>query len=150
MMNIFKNYETDMSILDDFDFYEERQKAMQERKARQQAGLMAVGDNEHRNAVAISGDFIKQMSKSFAQVVGMDEGSKEVTLTERASSASDGLIGPRVKLEDSLPAAVSSTHASQDGVSMLGNFSAGLLYVIKDLDSTPFSTKIILLEDKVC
>jgi hypothetical protein len=33
---------------------------------------------------------------------------------------------------------------------MLGNFSAGLLYVIKDLDSTPFSTKIILLEDKVC
>jgi len=112
MMNIFKNYETDMSILDDFDFYEERQKAMQERKARQQAGLMAVGDNEHRNAVAISGDFIKQMSKSFAQVVGMDEGSKEVTLTERASSASDGLIGPRVKLEDSLPAAVSSAHTS--------------------------------------
>ena len=111
MLNIFKNYETDMSILDDFDYYEERQKAMQERKARQQAGLMAVGDNEHRNAVAISGDFIKQMSKSFAQVVRMEEGSKEVPLTERATSASDGSMGARVLLEDSLPAVVSSAHA---------------------------------------
>ena len=115
MLNIFKNYETDMSILDDFDYYEERQKAMQERKARQQAGLMAVGvvgDNEHRNAVALSGDFIKQMSKSFAQVVRMEEGSKEVPLTERATSASDGSMGARVLLEDSLPAVVSSAHAS--------------------------------------
>jgi hypothetical protein len=110
MLNILKNYETEMSILDDFDFYEERQKAMQERKAKQQVGLMGVGvvgDNEHRNAVALSGDFIKQMSKSFAQVVRMDEGSKEVTLTERASSASDAFI-----LEDSLAAAVSSAHTS--------------------------------------
>ncbi|KAK7843764.1 yth domain-containing family protein 2 [Quercus suber] len=115
MLNIFKNYETDMSILDDFDYYEERQKAMQERKARQQAGLMAVGvvgDNEHRNAVALSGDFIKQMSKSFAQVVRMEEGSKEVPLTERATSASDGSMGARVLLEDTLPAVVSSAHAS--------------------------------------
>ena len=30
---------------------------------------------------SIPGDFIKQMSKSFAQVVRMDEGSKEVPLT---------------------------------------------------------------------
>ena len=85
MLNIFKNYGTDMSIPDDFDYYEERQKAMQERKARQQAGLMAVGvvgDNEHINVVALSGDFIKQMSKSFTQVVRMDEGSKEFPLTE--------------------------------------------------------------------
>ena len=90
MLNIFKNYGTDMSILDDFDYYEERQKAMQERKARKQAGLMAVGvvgDNEHINVVALSGDFIKQMSKSFAQVVRMDEGSKEFPLMERATFA---------------------------------------------------------------
>lgn len=108
MLNILKSYETDMSILDDFDFYEERQKAMQERKVKQQqVGLMGVGvvvgDSEHRNAVTLSGDFIKQMSKSFAQVVRMDEGSKEVTLTERATSASDAF-----KLEDSLSAAASA------------------------------------------
>lgn len=113
MLNILKNYETEMSILDDFDFYEERQKAMQERKVKQQAGPVGVGvvgDSEHRNAVTISGDFIKQMSKSFAQVVRMDEGSKEASLTERATSASDASVGARVKLEDSLSAAVSSAH----------------------------------------
>lgn len=33
MLNIFKNYEACLSILDDFDFYERRQKAMEERKA---------------------------------------------------------------------------------------------------------------------
>ena len=42
MLNIFKNFETNMPILDDFDYYEERQRAMQDRKARQQGGLMAV------------------------------------------------------------------------------------------------------------
>ena len=92
MLNIFKNYETDMSILDNFDYCEERRKDMQERKARQQVGLMAVGvvlDNEHINAVALYGDFIKQMSKSFAQVVRMDEGRKEVPLAERATFVSD-------------------------------------------------------------
>ncbi|KAJ4725475.1 evolutionarily conserved C-terminal region 5 [Melia azedarach] len=115
MLNIFKNYETDMSILDDFEFYEDRQKAMQERKARQQASLMSVGvvgENDHRNAVAYSTDFIKQMSKSFAQVVRLDEGDKEGTVTDRATSASDGSVGARVKLEDALTAAVASDQTS--------------------------------------
>lgn len=109
MLNIFKNYETDMSILDDFDFYEDRQKAMQERKARQQANLIAVGvvgENEHRSTVQIPTDFIKHMSKSFAQVVRLDEGSKEAT------AASDGSIGTRVKLEDGIPVSVSSAQIS--------------------------------------
>uniref|UniRef100_A0A6P4AFA1 YTH domain-containing family protein n=2 Tax=Ziziphus jujuba TaxID=326968 RepID=A0A6P4AFA1_ZIZJJ len=111
MLKIFKNYETEMSIIDDFEFYEDRQKAMQERKARQQASLMAVGmvsENEHRNAVAISGEFIKQMSKSFAQVVRLDEGNKE------AASANDVSLGTRVKLEDAITAAAvsSSTQTS--------------------------------------
>lgn len=111
MLNIFKNYETDMSILDDFDFYEDRQKAMQERKARQQANLIAVGvvgENEHRSTVQIPTDFIKHMSKSFAQVVRLDEGSKEAT------AASDGSIGTRVKLEDAIPVSVSSAQISQE------------------------------------
>ena len=92
MLNIFKNYETDMSILDDFEFYEDRQKAMQERKARQQSNLLAVGvvgENEHINAVTYPSDLIKQMSKSFAHVVRLDEGNKEGTGTDRATSASD-------------------------------------------------------------
>lgn len=35
MLNIFKNYVSRTSILDDFDFYESRQKVMQEKKIRQ-------------------------------------------------------------------------------------------------------------------
>lgn len=34
MLNIFKNYPAKTSILDDFDFYESRQKVMQEKKIR--------------------------------------------------------------------------------------------------------------------
>lgn len=34
MLNIFKNYPSKTSILDDFDFYESRQKVMQEKKIR--------------------------------------------------------------------------------------------------------------------
>ncbi|KAK9186426.1 hypothetical protein WN943_026792 [Citrus x changshan-huyou] len=115
MLNIFKNYVTDMSILDDFDFYEDRQKAMQERKARQQASLMAVGvvgENDHKNAVTYSTDFIKQMSKSFAQVVRLDEGNKDGMGVDKATSASGGSMGARGKLEDALTAVVSSAQSS--------------------------------------
>ncbi|KAF3432312.1 hypothetical protein FNV43_RR27052 [Rhamnella rubrinervis] len=117
MLKIFKNYETDMSIIDDFEFYEDRQKAMQDRKARQQGNLMGVGvvsENEHRNPVTISSDFIKQMSKSFAQVVRLDEGGKEATLSERerANSGNEVSSGTRVKLEDAITAAVSATQSS--------------------------------------
>ncbi|KAM5586918.1 YTH domain-containing protein ECT3 [Rosa sericea] len=35
MLNIFKNYSSKTSILDDFDFYESRQKVMQEKRIRQ-------------------------------------------------------------------------------------------------------------------
>ncbi|KAL5554277.1 hypothetical protein UlMin_041678 [Ulmus minor] len=111
MLKIFKNYETDMSILDDFEFYEDRQKTMQERKARQQANLMTIGvvnENEHRNSVAIPSGFIKQMSKSFAQVVRLDEGSKEASsLPERALPVNDVL-----NLEDAITGAVSSAQTT--------------------------------------
>lgn len=113
ILNIFKNYETDTSILDDFDFYEDRQKAMQERKARQQASLMVVGGNEHRNAVTLSTDFIKQMSKSYAQVVRLDDCGKDGTMPDRAGPASDPSMGARVKLDDAMTtAAVSSAQSS--------------------------------------
>lgn len=81
MLNIFKNYESYSSILDDFHFYEQRQKAMQERKAGQQANRvappsLAVG-GEKQNQVSLSNDFIKTMSKSFAEAVLLTEHQKE-------------------------------------------------------------------------
>lgn len=37
MLNIFKNFASKTSILDDFQFYENRQRALSEKRARQQA-----------------------------------------------------------------------------------------------------------------
>ncbi|KAJ0242431.1 YTH domain-containing protein [Hirschfeldia incana] len=91
MLKIFKNYDADTSILDDFGFYEEREKIIQERKARRQPSLpSAGGENEHKPAasVALQTDFIKNMSKSFAQVVRLEEGSKE---SGKASSSPDAI-----------------------------------------------------------
>ncbi|KAI4355937.1 hypothetical protein L6164_004660 [Bauhinia variegata] len=113
ILTIFKNYETDMSILDDFGFYEDRQKAMQERKARQQASLFVgvVGESERRNTANLSGDFMKQMPKSFAQVVRLDEGNNE-TVADRGSLAPDDPAGTVVKPEDAISVAASSTQPS--------------------------------------
>ncbi|KAG6748944.1 hypothetical protein POTOM_045982 [Populus tomentosa] len=61
-----------------------------------------VGESEHRNAVTLPTDIIKQMSKSFAQVICLDESSKEGIVTDRASSGTDGSVGTRVKLEDGI------------------------------------------------
>ncbi|KAL4583982.1 hypothetical protein LXL04_008570 [Taraxacum kok-saghyz] len=93
MLKIFNKYETDMSILDDFDFYEERQKAMQERKARQQQQQQGNlgGGNENKNV----NEFIRQMSKSFSEVVRLEE-TKGSPLTDASKST-------RVKLEKTMP-----------------------------------------------
>ncbi|KAE9584474.1 hypothetical protein Lal_00021699 [Lupinus albus] len=108
ILTIFKNYETEVSILDDFDFYEDRQKAMQERKARQQGGgsvmggVGVVGESDHRNS---SANIIKQMSKSFAQVVRLDETNSEVIV-----AADRG--GGNLASDDSNSVAASSTQTS--------------------------------------
>lgn len=114
MLAIFKNYETDVSILDDFDFYEDRQKAMQERKARQQNSMMTtglVGENEHRNSANTTGEFMKQMTKSFALVVRLDENNKEVA-ADRDNLVSHGPIGNVVKSDDGQSVPASSTQTS--------------------------------------
>ncbi|WZY83726.1 hypothetical protein YC2023_030110 [Brassica napus] len=99
MLKIFKNYDGETSILDNFVFYEEREKVIQERKARRQPSLpSAVGETEYKPAsAALMTEFIKNMSKSFAQVVHLEEGSKastDATTTTIAVSSghSKGLI----------------------------------------------------------
>ncbi|KAJ0094802.1 hypothetical protein Patl1_16949 [Pistacia atlantica] len=80
MLNIFKNYETYSSILDDFYFYEKRQKAIQERKAGEQASLVAppvVVVSEQQIPISPSPDSVKRMSKSFAEAVSLTEHEKE-------------------------------------------------------------------------
>lgn len=42
MLNIFKNHVSKTSILDDFDFYESRERVMQEKRMRQSVPLFSL------------------------------------------------------------------------------------------------------------
>lgn len=93
ILSIFKKHEYEVSILDDFEFYEDREKAMQERKARQQLSNLAAPvpvaiEDDRRNPAAISGDFISQISGNFAHAVRLEERSKSDPSTEMSSSLS--------------------------------------------------------------
>ncbi|KAL3824995.1 hypothetical protein ACJIZ3_021024 [Penstemon smallii] len=93
MINIFKNYETNISILADFDFYEGRQKALQERKSKEHINLLGIGMVEQTrktNDIKLTNEFTEKMSKSFAQVVKLKECSKDTSVADRA--------GPRSKV----------------------------------------------------
>ncbi|KAK6252769.1 hypothetical protein QUC31_014489 [Theobroma cacao] len=96
MLNIFKNYESHSSILDDFYFYEERQKAMQERKARQLSSMVASPDDfvgESQNFVSLPNDFVKKMSKSFAEALLVNENEKTGGATRKMLSTACGGLG---------------------------------------------------------
>ncbi|GMP35204.1 hypothetical protein CsSME_00007748 [Camellia sinensis var. sinensis] len=124
MLKIFNNYESNMSILDDFEFYEDRQKAMQERKARQQQQQqqpsLVVGIGESAGNVVtttLSSNFIEQISKSFAQVVHLEdyakEGSDSVSVTERTTgTASDASMTNGHKLENAATVVSSTSKTS--------------------------------------
>lgn len=112
MLNIFKKYETNVSILDDFDFYEDRQKAMQERKMIEQTSLLNIGVNENRNSVALPDEIIKQMTKSYAQIVKLDDCSKNSLVAEKSAPVLDGYADARVEAEGTATTTVSGAQSS--------------------------------------
>ncbi|XP_024934040.3 YTH domain-containing protein ECT4 isoform X1 [Ziziphus jujuba] len=68
MLNIFKNYEAHSSILDDFDFYEERHKALQEKKVSQQTNPVfasGIGVNLLQHPTSLSNCSVNKMSQEF-------------------------------------------------------------------------------------
>lgn len=73
MLKIFKNYEADTSILDDFTFYDEREKSLLEKKNKQRplpAGSAAV-------AVTTAADTISKLADSLAGTLNL-EGNKKL------------------------------------------------------------------------
>ena len=64
MLSIFKMHESYVSILDDFNFYEERERAMEQRKASQRK------QHEQVPPPAVP---LGQLQKTFAQAVRLDE-----------------------------------------------------------------------------
>ncbi|GAV91109.1 YTH domain-containing protein [Cephalotus follicularis] len=71
MLNIFKDHDTETCILDDFTFYNERERTLNGRRERQLASSTTGALFLHAN------DSVNQISDSFAELLQLDEGSKE-------------------------------------------------------------------------
>ncbi|KAB1216139.1 YTH domain-containing family protein 2 [Morella rubra] len=81
MLKIFKNYDARTSILDDFDFYDERERALKERKTRQQ-GCSTTDVPE-----TLADESVNQMSESLARALKLEVSSNEVLATEQGGSS---------------------------------------------------------------
>ncbi|KAK3006418.1 hypothetical protein RJ639_016684, partial [Escallonia herrerae] len=67
MLKIFKDHDADMSILDDFIFYNEREKALQEKKARQQVTAT------NNASVVLADANINQLSDNLAGTLQLED-----------------------------------------------------------------------------
>lgn len=80
MLDIFISCEMRSSILDDFNFYEERQRAIQDRKARQRAVLEALALSATsvptHPAYSLHDEFVREMSKNFAEALALQHRPK--------------------------------------------------------------------------
>ena len=81
MLKIFKDYDARTTIIDDFDFYDDRERVLKERKARQQASSTTdVPDS-------LANESVNQISDSFAQALKLEESSNKVPATEQGGSS---------------------------------------------------------------
>ncbi|KAK9683998.1 hypothetical protein RND81_10G179700 [Saponaria officinalis] len=79
MLKIFKEYDVQTSILDDFEFYDEREKVLQERKNRQQPKSKPVG------AESLADEMLN-ISDRLDQALQLEESCKDVATIEKTSS----------------------------------------------------------------
>lgn len=82
MLKIFKEYEAQTSIVDDFEFYDDREKVLQERKNRQQV------KSKPSVSESLTDEILNNISDRLDQTLHLDESCKDdVVTTEKSSSA---------------------------------------------------------------
>lgn len=73
MLKIFKNHDADTSLLDDFNFYDEREKTLLERKAKHRASTTG------NTAAGLATESINQLSDNLADTLRLDGGIKSIS-----------------------------------------------------------------------
>jgi hypothetical protein len=126
MLKIFKDHEEDASILDDFDFYEEREKALLENKARlhqqQQISNSRVaelkkplaapselvghitkspGIVESKKPLTVPTDIVGHITKTFAQAVRLGETKSVNPLAEKGPVGDSSVAAKPVEVKES-------------------------------------------------
>lgn len=86
MLTIFKNHEAETTILEDFEFYEQREKALQENRRQQQPAV-----TEPQKPADTKAGLIDHMSDTFAQAVQLkDTETNGNKITAENASAENG------------------------------------------------------------
>ncbi|KAL6859180.1 hypothetical protein ACP4OV_018182 [Aristida adscensionis] len=103
MLKIFKYHDDDASILDDFDFYEEREKALQENKARlhHQQPLPNSTVVEPKKPLTVPTDLVGHITKSFAQAVRLGESKTLSSSVEKVSGADSSIPVKPIEVKES-------------------------------------------------
>ena len=98
MLTIFKNHEAETTIVEDFDFYEQREKALKENRRQQQPG--SAEPLKPTDAKAI-GDSITHISDTFSRSVQLKETEKsDNKLRAGGTISADGAQRSTVKAEE--------------------------------------------------
>jgi YTH domain-containing family protein len=94
ILTIFKNHEAETTILEDFDFYEQREKALQENRRQQQL----VSTEPHKSADTKAG-LADRISVTFAQSVQLKdtETNGNKTAAEGASAENGSVSTAKVE-----------------------------------------------------
>ena len=94
MLTIFKNHEAETTILEDFDFYEQREKALQENRRQQQPGSADPQKPADTKAQAVA-----DMSDAFAKVIQLKE-TENSGKSQKAEGASAENGSTMAKVEE--------------------------------------------------
>uniref|UniRef100_A0A2P2JXC2 YTH domain-containing family protein n=1 Tax=Rhizophora mucronata TaxID=61149 RepID=A0A2P2JXC2_RHIMU len=87
MLKIFKDHDSPTSMLDDFEFYDQQERSLNEKKGKQQA-------SSSYELGLVADETMNQISAKFAQAFHLGDGIKETAISETHAGSRVGLVVP--------------------------------------------------------